>query len=169
MKKLDVSRINEAAPYEVAELKNRSNYYGFISNADVKFAVGFDEDDFIASESYQLIIANINCKPSPNDKKVRDTVFAVIQEFFRVNNATMLYICDTGDGKQAMRSRLFNYWFTLLADKGQFSIFQSTITDEEGIDNYYAVITRKDNPNAAQVMTEFYETTYFFSHKPNDQ
>lgn len=101
------------------------------------------------------------------DRKVRDTIFAIIQEFFRVNNATMLYICETGDGKQAMRSRLFSHWFAVLADKGLYSILQSSVTDEEGLENYYAVITRKDNPFAAQVMTEFYATTYFFSHKPD--
>lgn len=167
MKDLDISRINEIAAYKVYKTK-RPHYYGFVSNAEVKFVVGFDEDDFISSESYQLIIANVNQRPSPRDKGVRDTVFAIIQEFFRVNNVTMLYICESGDGKQAMRSRLFNYWFSLLADKGKYTILQSSITDEEGINNYFAVISRKDNPYAAQVMTEFYETTYFFSCKPKE-
>lgn len=60
MRKLDVLRINEAAPYKVVEAKNRQNYYSFTSNADVRFVVGFDEDHFITSESYQLIVANIN-------------------------------------------------------------------------------------------------------------
>lgn len=168
MRKLDIDHINQNATYKVSELKSRQNYFSFTSKADVKFAVGFDEDNFISHESYQLIIANINQKPSPRDSGVRDTIFAIIQEFFRINNVTMLYICDTGDGKQAMRSRLFSYWFSTFAENGLYTILQSSITDEEGIDNYFAIISRKDNPFSAQVMKEFYENTYFFSHKPKE-
>lgn len=168
MKELDLSQMNEKAPYHL-EKSMRPNYYNFTSKVGAEFAVGFDEDEFFTFESYQFIIVKTNDIPSPNDKKVRNTVFAVIQEFFRVNNATMLYICDTGDGKQAMRSRLFNYWITSFLDKGKFTVLQSSIKDEEGIDNYYAIITRNDNPFAKQAIDEFWENTYLFSHKPNDQ
>lgn len=165
MKELDLNKINALAPYNVVKA-NRPNYFRFISKAGAEFAIGFDEDDFISSESYQFIIVNSNGKHSPNDIRVRDTIFAIVNEFFRVNNVTMLYICETSDGKQAMRSRLFSYWFTTLADKGKYSIYQSSIVDEGGVDNYFAVITRTDNPFAKQVMNEFYDNLYFFSHKP---
>lgn len=167
MKELDINRINESAPYKVIKAKH-PNYFRFISETGVEFAVGFDEDEFISSESYQFIIVNYNSKPSPRDKGVRDTIFAVINEFFRANNATMLYICESGDGKQAMRSRLFNYWFSTLAEKGKYAIYQSSLVDDEGINNFFAVITRTDNPHASEVIKEFYDNLYFFSHKPKD-
>ena len=133
-----------------------------------EFVIGFDEDDFISSESYQFIIVKANDVPSPMDKGVRDTVFVVIQEFFRANNSVMLYICDTGDGKQAMRSRLFHYWISSFLDKGKFTVLQSSVKDGEGIDNYYAIITRNDNPHAKEAINEFWETTYLFSQKPKE-
>jgi hypothetical protein len=81
----------------------------------------------------------------------------------------MLYICETGDGRQAMRSRLFSHWFTTFTDKGKYSILQSSIVDSENIENYFAIILRNDNPNLQQVITEFANTVNFFSHKPDDQ
>lgn len=168
MKELNTARMNEHCPYRLEKSVRRHNYFTFTSSVGAEFAVGFDEDDLFSFESYQFIIVKTNEIPSPRDKGVRDTVIAVIQEFFRVNNSTMLYICDTGDGKQAMRSRLFNYWISSVLDKGKFTILQSSIKDEEGIDNYYAIITRNDNPFAKQAINEFWENTYLLSHKPDE-
>ena len=165
MNNLDLARINHEAPYKVRQLK-KPGYFSFVSGADVEFAVGFDSDEFLSTESYQLIIANINHRPSPRDSKVRATIFAIIEELFRVNNVTMLYICESGDGKQAMRSRLFNYWFTNFIDRGKFTMLQSSIIDREGVDNFFAIITRNDNPQAKQAISEFYDNVYFFNHKP---
>lgn len=167
MKELDVDRINETAPYKVYNT-GRYHYYGFKTKADVVLFIGFDDDDLLSTESYQFSILNGNDKPSPRDNGVRDTIFAIINEFFRVNNATMLYICETGDGKQAIRSRLFSHWSTTFADKGKYSILQSSIVDMEGVDNFFAIIIRNDNPNIDEVIKEFTSKVNFFSHKPND-
>ena len=166
MKDLDLNSINRTAPYKVYRTE-RYHYYGFVTKTGVDLYVGFDDDDLITTESYKLIILNCHNRPSPRDAAVKDTIFAIIKEFFRVNNATMLYICETGDGKQAMRSRLFSYWFITFADKGKFTYLQSSIKDAEGVDNFFAIITRNDNPNLKRVITEFYEAVDFFGHKPD--
>lgn len=167
MTDLDIEKINQISPYKVYT-SHRKGYYGFISKSGVEFVVGFDEDEFLSSDSYQLIIANVNHKPSPRDSKVRICIFAIMKEFFRVNNSTILYICETGDGKQAQRSRLFTYWFSSFADKGKFTLLQSSIVDDEGIDNFFAIISRNDNPSLKQVMNEFYENVNFFNNKPKE-
>lgn len=167
MKELDIAKINETAPYKVFNTR-RYHYYGFKTKTDVVLLVGFEEDDLLSSESYQFTILNGNGKPSPRDNDVKKTIFSIIKEFFRVNNATMLYICETGDNKQAMRSRLFSRWFSTFADKGKYSILQSSIVDREGVDNFFAVILRNDNPNIAQVIAEFTSNVKFFRHKPNE-
>ena len=84
MKALDLNQMNRNAPYHLDKAA-RPNYYHFISKVGAEFVIGFDEDDFISSESYQFIIVKANDVPSPMDKGVRDTVFVVIQEFFRAN------------------------------------------------------------------------------------
>lgn len=99
----------------------------------IHYSVGFMEDDILLSkDSYQLIIANINNHKSPRDYKVRDTILSIVDEFFNTNNSTLLYICETGDNKQRMRSRLFEYWFSTYTRKSQFTTISSSIIDDEG-------------------------------------
>ena len=111
------------------------------------------EDDILLSQnSYQLIIANINNHKSPRDHKVRDTIIAIVDEFFRNNNSTLLYICETGDSKQSMRSRLFEYWFSTYNRKALFTMISSSIVDEEGVVNFATIILRNDNPNLSEII-----------------
>lgn len=158
--------INRKAPYLVSISKIRSNYFDFSTNSGVRYSIGFDEDGLLQSdESYQLIIVNVNNRPSPRDAKVRDTIIAIIDEFFSKNNVTMLYICETADGKQQMRSRLFQYWFSTYTHKSDFILVNSSVKDAEGIDNYATIILRKDNPNLKDVLSEFADTITLLSEK----
>ena len=63
-----------------------------------------------------LRLENINRQhvTSHVDIKLRQTITAIIEEFFEVNgNEVMLYITETGDGKQMFRNRLFVRWFNM--------------------------------------------------------
>lgn len=167
MKQLDLARINATSPSEVANF-SRINYYQFRSDNGVHFAIGFDIDDlFLKDKSYQLIIANVNHHSSPRDAKVRQTIVAIIEEFFRVNNVTVLYICESGDGKQGMRSRLFKYWFSTFIDKDRFTMLSTSIKDIEGVSNFFAIISRNDNPHLQNAIVEFSQTVQLLGHKPN--
>ena len=144
---LSLKRINENSSYPV-ETTGEDGFYQFFTDGGVHYSVGFMEDDILLSQnSYQLIIANINNHKSPRDHKVRDTIIAIVDEFFRNNNSTLLYICETGDSKQSMRSRLFEYWFSTYNRKALFTMISSSIVDEEGVVNFATIILRNDNPN----------------------
>lgn len=93
------SFFHENSSYPV-ETTGEDGFYQFFTDGGVHYSVGFMEDDILLSQnSYQLIIANINNHKSPRDHKVRDTIIAIVDEFFRNNNSTLLYICETGDSK----------------------------------------------------------------------
>ena len=167
MEKLDLERINRCAPYEVKE-DSQEGAYTFIADSGAEFSIGFMPDDLIQSdESYEFIIGNLNGVKSPRDRKVKETVIAIVEEFFNANKATMLFLCSTSDGKQLMRGRLFKNWFDTYEYRNRFTMVTSTLVDEYGIDNVAAVIIRNDNPNLGKVLTEFGETIEMFSHKPN--
>ena len=84
-------------------MKNKTDY-------DVHYLVGFEYDDSSFDfATYQLVIINTNNKKSPRDSKVKDTIIAIIEDFFSNNENVLLYICETGDSKQSMRNRLFQY------------------------------------------------------------
>lgn len=72
---------------------------------------------------------------SPRDKNVKATVIAIVEEFFNVNKATMLFLSSTSDGKQLMRGRLFKNWFDTYKYRNRFTMVTSTLLEEYGIDN----------------------------------
>lgn len=104
----------------------------------------------------------------PRDPKVRETILAIVEEFFAKNNAAFLYICDTSGGMQKMRNRLFKYWFGIYGEREEYVFLPQTITDEEGNDNYAALIIRKDNPQFADLVSEFMATVNLLNTKPED-
>jgi len=163
---LSLKRINENSSYPV-ETTGEDGFYQFFTDGEVHYSVGFMEDDILLSQnSYQLIIANINNHKSPRDHKVRDTIIAIVDEFSRNNNSTLLYICETGDSKQSMRSRLFEYWFSTYNRKALFTMISSSIVDEEGVVNFATIILRNDNPNLSEIIAEFTESIQLLSQKP---
>lgn len=92
--------------------------------------------------------------------KLRQTLMAIIEEFFRCNNDVMLYITETEDGKQAFRDRLFVRWFNTYEKHNQFFI-QTAEGKMEGQTNFIAIISRRDNPKLQLAIHEFEKTVAF--------
>lgn len=162
---LSVERINTNAPYKV-ERDEVTGSYDFVTYARVHISVYFDVDYMMSSGlSYQLIIGNANHRSSPRDHRIRQTIFSIVEEFFSQNQAAILYICETGDGKQSMRNRLFNYWFEAYEFNSRFSIHTTCVIDEEGIPNFAALIVRNDNPLIVEIVNEFMETARMLQQK----
>ena len=165
MNPLSLEAINASAPYEVTEGREE-NFYEFFTVHDVHYSVGFMEDDILMQEeAYQLIVVNVNHRSSPRDAKVRDTVIGIVDEFFRANNTTLLYICETGDGRQAFRSRLFVRWFNNYAGRDAF-VMQTAEVLEGKTRNFAALIVQKSNPRLKEILAEFNETISILTDKP---
>ena len=77
-------------------------------------------------------------------------------------------ILPTSGGMQKMRNRLFRYWFGIYGEREEYVFLPQTITDEEGNDNYAALIIRKDNPQFADLVSEFMTTVNLLNTKPED-
>lgn len=163
---LDISAINRVAPYTVHHVPNK-NFVSFRINYGVEYLAGFDKDDLslLNTDVYQFSIINANNKKSPRDSKVRDTIIAIVENFFALNNEVMLYICETGDGKQPMRSRLFEHWFNQSKKDWNVLILSTSLYDEEGTQNYASIILRQDHPHLSEVVNEFTETVKLLNNK----
>ena len=163
---LDLNQINFHSPY-VVELEESTGLLKFVSEFGVRFSVGFEEDDLLQSgESYQFALMNYEGTKSPRDPKVRETVMCIVDEFFRENQAALLYICETGDGMQKMRSRLFSFWFSIYAEQEDFLFLPQVVYDEEDNENYAALIIRRDNPKFNDLVSEFTNTITLLNGKP---
>ena len=82
---LSLEDINQKTPYKVW-MSDKDRSFRFMSDAEIVFVVDFMADDLISSgNTFQLIIGNIGNKKSPRDYKVRDTILAIVEEFFEKN------------------------------------------------------------------------------------
>lgn len=159
--------INTYAPYRV-ESTQHDGEVTFITDYGVRYLVEFEEDNSLMSfRSYQLVVINANNKKTRRDPKIKATIIAIIENFFKINNSTLLYICETGDQKQHLRSKLFEYWFANYERNLLYTMLSSSIVDEEGVVNYAAIVLRNDNPNITQIVAEFAETVRILTQKPD--
>ena len=165
--KLDIDKINAKSPYKVTQIPG-VNFVSFLTDYGVQYAAGFDKDDTTMpiAETYQFSIINGNNKKSPRDPKVRETIISIIEDFFVENQEVMLYVCETGDGKQSMRNRLFEYWFNHYRKNWNIMFLSSSVTDENGIVNYAGIILRNDHPRLKEIVKEFTDAVTLLNNKP---
>lgn len=167
MEELELDRINANSPY-IVELDFSTGLFKFVSDFGVSFSVAFEKDELLQSgESYQFALTNYEGTKSPRDSKVRETVMCIVDEFFHKNQAALLYICESGDGMQKMRSRLFSYWFSVYAENDDFLFLPQVVYDEEENENYAALIIRRDNPLFNDLVSEFTNTITLLNGKPD--
>ena len=164
---LNVDAIQEEAPYKVTKIAD-DKHVAFFTDYGVQYIAGFDKDDTTmpVTETYQFSIINFNNKKSPRDPKVRETIISIIEDFFVENQEVMLYVCETGDGKQSMRNRLFEYWFNHYRKNWNIMFLSSSVTDENGIVNYAGIILRNDHPRLKEIVKEFTDAVTLLNNKP---
>ena len=161
---LDLTRINRLAPYKVWTEDGR-DYLVETSRGHI-FVIGFMDDYSIwPTGAYQFTINNQSHQPSPLDLKLRDTILLLIEAFFTANPDILLYICETGDGRQAFRSRLFVRWFNTYSGRDAY-VMQTAEVQEGNTRNFAALIVQKSNPRLFSILSEFEETINILSNKP---
>ena len=65
-----------------------------------------------------------------------------------------MYICDTSDGREAKRNRLFLRWFEEFANPERFTMrAASAIIEGQGF--YAAIIVENSNPQLEAIISDF--------------
>ena len=111
--------------------------------------------------AYEFGILNKNGQPSPNNRKLRDTILAIIEEFFRANGGVLLYICATGDGMQKYRFHLFLRWFNTYEHRDLYEIRTVEDVMDDKTPNYGAIIVEKTHPDLELILARFDELAAF--------
>lgn len=163
MKALSVSSINSKAPLTVSITDGGS--FCFADMKGNSFMVGFVEDyTLMDSGVYQFFIENISGKKGSSDKRVVETIVAIFEEFFRTNESAVLYICDTSDGKQSARDRLFSKWFSSYSGKINYTLSHASIT-VDGVGYYASLLLSNGNPRFTEVLSAFNRFTLEMTDK----
>lgn len=152
---IPAEKINARAPYQVRQADDST--FVFVTKHGISYTVGFVPDvSFMDKGVYQFFLTKTSNKKSCKDEDIFETVKVIIEEFFAQEEAIMLYICDTADGRQASRDRLFRAWFHSYVESDSYSMY----TDSMTIDNVRyisSVLMRKDYPMLAQVLIKFHD------------
>lgn len=168
MNHLDVNLINLFSSYHVWEESNR---FYFETDYDLKYFVDFSLEDNTRFVAYWFNLVNMSGAASPKDMKIWQTVFCIIEEFFRKNPDILLYICSTAGEQQAQRARLFSYWFNKAGQQARYFFKTAEIKGDNPLNKdykeYVAIIVPRNHPQANEVITFFDEETAMFnSMKP---
>lgn len=159
-----LKHILEHSPYDIT-----LSEVGFVFKTDygIHYRVSFDEEDmqFGGCKTYQLILQNVEHQRTPHDPKIEATVLAIIDEFFRSNLHVLLYVCDTSDGKEGGRNRLFLRWFEHHAAPDRFTIrTANAVIESETV--YVAIIVENRNPQLQAITDDFDATAAMLTNKP---
>lgn len=139
----------------------------FLTDHGIHYRISFDEEDMILGgcKTYQLILQNVERTRAPHDPKIEATVLAIIEEFFRSNHHVLLYVCDTSDGKEGGRNRLFLRWFEHHASPERFTICTANAKVENEM-IYIAIIVDNNNPHQKAIIDDFNQTADILTNKP---
>lgn len=88
-----------------------NNEYTFTTDTGTVFKVAFSKVDYDDPPIFIPTLIREQCAIKPNDDRVRNTIVAIMREFVESRDCALLFVCDTSDGRQQNRFRLFSRWF----------------------------------------------------------
>ena len=138
---LDISLLNQKSPYYVVQ--DADGDLLFETDYGVKYGISFELNEGMMNyPAYEFGILNKNGQPSPNDRKLRDTILAIIEEFFRANH-------------------LFLRWFNTYEHRDLYEIRTVEDVMDDKTPNYGAIIVEKTHPDLELILARFDELAAF--------
>ena len=130
----------------------RNNEYIFVTDYGIQYSIEIEDGSayFVSFKPYlsiyELSIDIINVEQTlfaPFDRRTEITIFAILKVFFRDKTNSIIYVCDSVDGRHRGRSRKFDAWFQRNNDGSLEKYNVDFIT--EGIEILASLIVHTDN------------------------
>jgi Family of unknown function (DUF6169) len=118
----------------------------------------FDRPEF-TDDVYELsvILAKGSPDKTPPDPAINQTVYAICQLFMeQISYPIFLFICDSSDGRQAVRARTFTRWFKEI-NPARIEKVDDDFSDEQGVRNYISFIIQLDHLHYLEAIVAFSE------------
>ncbi len=154
-------RSNFQLPYNFT--RNEDLVYSFVTDGGIKYIALF-----IPSGCYDENLENtynFNFEPEDpknkniHDPRIKETIISLIEQFFISNINSVICVCDSIDGRELCRRRLFDKWRKEYSHRLKH-IHKEDI-EKEG--NYYtlcaSLLIHRDNPNIEKTIKSFIELT----------
>lgn len=104
MNRLDINIVNLFSSYHVWEESNR---FYFETDYSLKYFVDFTKEDNPKFTAYWFNLVNMSGAASPNDTKIWQTVFCIIEVFFRAN-PDFCFICAAQRENSRRKEHVFS-------------------------------------------------------------
>lgn len=142
------------------------NSYYFESKAGLIYEIKFKPTPYLfENELYEVknnvfefgIVVQFNptSKFPSLDKNIGVTVVNIFIDFYRrFGNVVSIYICDSSDGKEFIRKRKFDFWFSKFNDE-IFVKIDEIIVDKDNKKFPISLIIAKENPYRPQIIKAF--------------
>lgn len=123
-----------------------------------------DEPEF-SNDIYELsvILAEGSQTKTPPDPAIATTVLAICVAFIeQIGHPIFLFICDSRDGRQAVRARTFDRWFKE-AKATRIAKFDGSFPDGQGVDLHISFILQIDHPYYREAVAAFADLIYVYN------
>lgn len=148
--------LNLQHPYKYIKVANLEYY--FTTKHGIEYHVYFicaDNMHPVFNESYWFNIEPTDRRPHPIDCKIAVTIVHILKEFFTNHERSMLMVCDTIDGKQQKRRKLFNRWYKRF-NTGELLAFNA-MTENDDYTLHVSLYVMKNNCRMREIIDAFYE------------
>lgn len=135
----DFEPSNIIAPLKIYKRKDRDVYYFKVNSSE--YNVAFVESTPLGTLQLDSIIIARDSKDNNGNTKVSQTIIAILENLL-CKNRILCFTCDTDDGRQIARQRLFKNWFTNNPTSSDFDM----LSIDESDDLCGGILIKKDNP-----------------------
>ena len=151
--------------YDFDVLENEFNSHTFLTDNDIKYDVKFKPTGYIFNSNavwtfycYEFsieVIVNPTGRLPPLDTKIPLTVAAIFLDFFQDKEKSVLYTCETKDGKAVARLRKFDTWFQQFNEDIFIKIDNAFYDHELKVTYYNSLIIKQLNPYKNEIIEAF--------------
>ena len=87
------------------------------------------------------------------DERISITVCSIIRDFFKQHQNALIFICDSSDGREMGRSKLFHQWYKSFKNLPIHKIDRYCTV--EGYNLYSSLLIHKENPRYEAIISGF--------------
>lgn len=144
-------------PYNVTISDNST--YQFITEGGILYVAYFICCSHYAPELTNTFMFNFENEGAARtiDLRVRETIVYIIDEFFKNNQNSIIYICDSLDGRELARKRLFDQWYITYKQDRNYILREEISEKGEHYNLCASLLFHSSNPDKAGLLRSFNE------------
>jgi len=133
--------------------------YSFVNRDGVHYKLYFYPLSNLYPEfvnTFSFTIEAEDSTPHPMDRRIVATVVEVLRVFFQNHENAMIMTCDSVDGKQRKRRKLFDRWFDIYNADNTLSRIDASRRNAD-YELLVSLYYKEENPNKQQLLDAFKE------------